>query len=358
MIRTTLALFLALSLAGVLAGCEAEEGTPGLVFIQNGPASVTAVGPVSIDGQSNPDAGTEPEPDALQPDTEDTGVEDAGTEPDTTVECPDPTTKLIAKSQVPSDPVVGDYVALSVGGNGGDFIGWDVDAPAGSMTSLTSSADTSNPVFLFDVPGQYLFTAVAKDECGIQTSEVSVDVGTNLGDGIEVVMVWTGQAGYTDHGKLAAHGAADLDMHFMHPDAPYNPEEAPDKDGDGEPDPYFDQWLDCTMTSPGPNWGPLTNKGEDPMLSAQNSGPGPELLTLPNPQEGLYRLAVHYEGHHGPMDPTAVVVIMVLFDGQVQSVNTEELVEGDLWCVGLVNGDDGSVTPCPNLPNGPITANY
>lgn len=288
------------------------------------------------------------------------------TAPDAAPNCPGapPLIQAVTGFSTPSVKV-GDVAALtavnSVSYHGGFSVSWSVASPNGSTSTFLPGPNVVSPIFPLDVPGQYTFSVQVTDECGLVSQFVwPVYTATpHDDDGFRFRLVWVGE-GADGLTGFTPHGVANLDLHLMRPDAPLDPD-AGDHDGDGLPDPYFDLYGgDCYWGSTSPDWGqPLASQDNPQVLEDGAWGPGPAVIEFEQPQALAYRLAVHYyEYFNGGDGLPASALVVVLKQGVVLSKTTMNLVPGDLWCVGMVNGLTGNLTPCPNLPNGPVTPNY
>ena len=148
-----------------------------------------------------------------------------------------------------------------------------------------------------------------------------------------------------DERDTGPFAGSDVDLHVMHPDAPSSPG-ASDRDGDGRPDPYFDQPYDCYWGNPQPDWGTPGDDGDPGLDRDDTDGAGPEIVNLRQPEEGAaYRIAVHYGSDHGYGASLATVRLYV--GGElVEEIASVGLDEYDLWCVGAVHWPSGRFVPC------------
>jgi len=248
--------------------------------------------------------------------------------------------------------------------NGGFTVQWSVEAPAGSGAAFIPSANSLNPKLPLDVPGDYTVSVEIEDGCGLRSNLVwptyhASPLHEMHASGLHLAVGWAGDAGYSGNNYIPA-GVANIDLHFTHPDAPFLPENAVDGDGDGQPDPYFEEG-DCYPGNMTPDWGLPNLKEDDPWhLGDQQDAYNPEGLTLPSPEAGQYRVALYFNAHlpEVPAPGAATAVVIVYYDGEWVATETRELAENDLWCAGLVDGQTGGWSPCPDLPDGPVTHGF
>ena len=153
----------------------------------------------------------------------------------------------------------------------------------------------------------------------------------------------------TDRGP---DSGVDLDLHFAHGEHA-GPSMNLDLDGDGKPDPWFDQPFDCFWFNPHPNRGsvePAVN--DDPGIDLDDpGGAGPENLNLNVPEQTTYRVGVHYWRDHGHGMSVATVRIYVL--SQLQFEMTAVPLENlDTWDVAVITWPDGTAEPVTTVDGG------
>lgn len=226
---------------------------------------------------------------------------------------------------------------------------WRVDQPDLSRSVFAPDAASAQVTFEANVAGDYTFSLDVwndQDQKCAQSATYVVHVVPDRDVHIELLWHTPGDADETDTGPFAG---SDVDLHFMHPNAPANPN-APDVDGDGNPDPYFSQPYDCFWFNPHPDWGATGDPGLD---RDDTDGAGPENINVAQPQSGLtYLIAVHYWAARGYGPSQATVRVYV--DGALAyETAATELVEHDLWKVGTVAWPSGTVTPCQAQGGGP-----
>ena len=107
---------------------------------------------------------------------------------------------------------------------------------------------------------------------------------------------------------------------------------------------YFVRPGDCYYGNLNPNWGDSASTLDDPVLDHDNtSGYGPETITLPQPQDGIYTLIIHYYSDHGSGDaPTTVNV--TLNESNSRSFGPRTLTDEEVWIVTGIDVDGGTAS--------------
>jgi hypothetical protein len=237
---------------------------------------------------------------------------------------------------------------------------WRVDQPTGSQSVFVPSATVPNPTFEANVAGRYMFYLDVWDARGRKSESPAVFELVVVPDGaLHIELLWTtpGDPDETDSGPFAG---ADVDLHFLHPSAPSIPT-APDLDGDGRPDPYFDQPFDCYWFNPRPDWGAVGSAlDDDPSLDRDDTdGAGPENINLSAPENGRrYGVAVHYWNDHA-YGPSLVTLRIYVHQQLVAEKTSVRLINYDLWHAAWIDWPSGEVTWQQNA-NGSeyVTPNY
>ena len=237
---------------------------------------------------------------------------------------------------------------------------WTVEQPVGSASVFMPSSQFPNPQFEANVAGTYTFHLTVWDaqnrrSCVAATYEVLVIPD----EALHIELIWH-TPGDDDESDTGPFAGSDVDLHFLHPDAPSDPS-APDLDFDGLPDPYFDQPYDCYWFNPHPDWADFgSTNDDDPGLDRDDTdGAGPENINLNVPEGGRrYEVAVHYWNDHGYGAALATVRIYI-YQTLVFEVADVRLINHDLWCAAYIDWPSGAVTPCENEAGAPrITPNY
>ncbi len=238
-----------------------------------------------------------------------------------------------------------------------DHFAWSVDAPEGSVSLFLPGADALAPTFEVNVAGTYAFQVRAFDAAGGALGvSPELIVEAVPGAGIHVELLWDtpDDSDQTDEGPGAG---SDLDLHFVRPAVPMGLQ-GEDLDGDGAPDPYFQEpWDTCPLTH-----NPDAGGGHVPSLDRDDTdGAGPENLNVASPEDLVYLVAVHSWDDHG-YGPSVATVRVYIDGGLAWESAPTELVMGDLWRVGTITWPGGAVTPATadGEPGGPpfITPDY
>lgn len=341
-------------------GPDAAPPVDGTLFDWGGPDfAVHPDAPSGPDGHVGPDGGLLEDgltvPDEHTPPDLGPGPDAAGpdaTRPDATGDVP---VAVIACSE---GQEVTPQTVLHLDGGGSFGLSdiarwqWRVEQPEGSVSVFVPSDNFPSPTFEANVAGTYTFYLRVWDERDDASAEASYTVLViPEAAGLHIELLWhtPGDSDETDEGPYAG---SDLDLHFMHPDAPLDTE-APDLDGDGAPDPYFDTPLDAFWFNPEPDWGVSSDPSDNPSLDRDDTdGGGPENLNLAYPESGArYRVGVHYWDDHG-FGP-AYATVRVYVGPDLMFENPEVRLENhDLWCVAFIDWPSGQVLPC-EPPEGP-----
>jgi hypothetical protein len=172
--------------------------------------------------------------------------------------------------------------------------------------------------FQIDVAGTYVFALSVTNGLGrTDPTPDRVRVVARPIDGLYVQLTWDDDA--------------DLDLHLMEEGARLF-----DTPGDA---------CYCNMT---PDWGLLGNSVDDPSLDIDDvDGLGPETITLTRPQDGRYRVAVHYyRGEGRPNRPTRARVRIFTRDRVLATFNADlTRPEQEVWTVAEIEFPSLQVFP-------------
>ena len=195
-----------------------------------------------------------------------------------------------------------------------------------------------------DSDGLYTFTGLAAGSYLVEFDR----------PGFRVELVWN-TPGDPDQSDTGPEAGSDVDLHLAHPLA----DTGQDHDGDGTPDPWFDQPYDTFWFNPHPNWGQADPEvNDDPYLDRDDTdGAGAEVISLRNPEDGAtYRIGVHYWADHNYGPSTATVRVYV--NGALVFEDTADLANHAMWEVATVDWPGGTVTAITKNGQKKITPNY
>jgi len=233
-------------------------------------------------------------------------------------------------------------------------------APSGSTSIFVPSSTDPQPVFEVNVVGTYRFRLDVVDQNGnasgseaCPTAEYLVIVQPDQAIHVELTWVTPGDPDETDTGEGQG---TDLDLHFAHQNAI-----GPDLDGDGLPDPWFDDTWDVFWFNVNPNWASFDpNAKDDPSLDRDDTdGAGPENLNLSVPEDGVtYTIGVHFWKDWGFGTADATVKVFHYAD-LIYEVTYPDMAWLDLWCVGQIHWPAPVVERCAaEAEPEAITPNY
>lgn len=188
---------------------------------------------------------------------------------------------------------------------------------------------------------------------------------------LQVELLWD-QGAAKPPGQPLAPGGPDLDLHLAHAKAyalslcaPGQTSKcAPDLDGDGVADPWFNGNYDCYWYDPHPKWGdPTTGAGNPEMVLDDTDGFGPEIIALKAPENGvLYSIGVHFwDQQDGAATTTATLNVYI--NGALTAKFEQKMNQCDLWWVTQVQFPGGQLVPFAGNPLPPpsvgkLTPNY
>jgi hypothetical protein len=225
------------------------------------------------EGDADTDADTDADSDADSDTDTDTDT-DADADTDTDV---DPNEPPVAVCEVRPDEVTLGEQATWVGSGSYDpdgsalSYGWElITTPTGSDAVMSSGE--ANVVFTADAPGIYEAQLVVIDGGGTASEPCTATLTVNGSDGgLEIEITWS-------------HSADDMDLHLV-------------RDG-GELLTDDDCYYGNCTTASALDWGVSGDPDDDPLLALDDiAGTGPELITLAEPEDGVFTAyVVDYPG--------------------------------------------------------------
>jgi hypothetical protein len=206
---------------------------------------------------------------------------------------------------------------------------WSVQAPKGSQSVFIPANSFPNPTFEVNMAGEYKFSLSVWDQNGTQSCTPGTQKVVVVPDeAVHIELIWDTpkDLNQSDQGPEAG---SDMDLHFVHDKYAAS---GPDLDGDGKPDPWFDQPFDCFWFNAHPNWGSFDPAvDDDPGLDRDDTdGAGPENMNLNLPENTVYRIGVHYWSDHDYGASFATIKIYI-FGVLVVEEEGVKMVNHDMW---------------------------
>ncbi len=215
---------------------------------------------------------------------------------------------------------------------------WDVERPEGSASQFVPSSSHPTPTFEVDLAGTYAFYLVVYDLDNTPSCcPAEYEVAVVPDETIRIELFWHTPAD-PDENDQGPEASADLDLHFLHPDAA-----GPDLDGDGSPEGWFDIPWDCFWCNPDPDWPPPGPAGNPSYVGNGNGQPGPEAIAFGPMEPGLYKIGVHYWDDHG-YGPSIATVRVWIYGMLVFESADVELQMCQVWEVAYVEDPSGKVS--------------
>ncbi len=233
------------------------------------------------------------------------------------------------------------------------------ERPASSTAALVGQGAPTTRVTP-DVVGRYVVSLRAIDDHGA-FSDAQVEI---LPRDLSVVLTWTA-SGAADCRAFSAEqcaamtqaerdqnccGQSDLDLHLIRPSgalgdygtcpAGCDPGFCGEF-GDDHADTCRQTGTDCAFKNRAPEWG-APGRIDDPRLDVDDvRGDGPEIVSLDDPEDGAYRVVVHYcLDRIG--EPT-LATVQVFEEGVLTFESAPEpLVEGEAWTAATLIRQNGA----------------
>jgi hypothetical protein len=195
-----------------------------------------------------------------------------------------------------------------------------VERPAGSTAALIGQGAPETRVTP-DVVGRYLVNLRAVDEHGA-VGEADLEI---LPRDLSVVLTWTGEDN-------------DLDLHLIRPGGTLGDYgSCPDGCSEAQCGEFTDDnptcrsiGTDASFQNRSPEWGAL-GRVDDPRLDVDDvSGGGPEIISVDQPEDGIWRVVVHH--CEDPLVEGGAATVRILEEGiEVFASGPESLGQGDAW---------------------------
>ena len=128
----------------------------------------------------------------------------------------------------------------------------------------------------------------------------------------------------------------DLDLHLLDPTGSAGPLTSSG---------WFNLQHDCHYIVRNPDWGVVGATNDNPSLDIDDStGFGPEQISIPSPQSGVFTVGVHYYCDLG-LGPS-VATVRIFCNGSLARELTQSLAAtGTLWQVATIDWPSCAVTP-------------
>ena len=270
---------------------------------------------------------------------------------DFTTACPQPVIVVEEGESVTGTESLHLHGEQSVGGGDGlpvERYAWTVDQPAENDSTFEPNASASTVSHQVKISGDYKYCL---DVCNAARCSSDGDCGAPICQTVHVIhnvaihceLTWKTPGDSDQYDECAGCGT-DLDIHLAHPLA-----DGPDMNGDGIGAPWFNTPYDVYSGQPQPQWeSPAADGTGNPSLDRNDTnGVGPEnIIVRRPPNEGNYRLGVHYvdDNGFGPSYPRLKCYIRgeVKFDHDL-SVPGITMQEGDLWYAADISWPSGEI---------------
>ena len=274
-------------------------------------------------------------------------------------ECPTPVILIEEGEEVGPVTILHLHGEQSVGANGEiDRYNWTVTQPEDNKFNFVPNVTFENPTHQANVAGEYIYCLDVCDQekCSWDNdckSTACKKVVVVPDEAILVELTWR-TPGDPDEFDEGPDAGSDLDLHFAHPFA-----HSQDVDGDGQPDPWFDETYDVFWFNVNPEWETSNpNARDNPKLDRDDTdGAGPETITLGVPMSGrVYRVGVHYWDDHGYGIAYPRVKIWIrgiqVYDRDLEDLGLS-LSRCDMWEVATITWPHGTVVEIKDSQGNP-----
>lgn len=230
---------------------------------------------------------------------------------------------------------------------------WFVDERPGGSSSIFQPANAETTEYFVDATGRFELSCAVTDDTGL-ISEVACDtngdripdsecgeprtdrviVVSRPEDDLQIELSWSTPADPDETDEGFGFGA-DVDLHVLHPNGCWN-----------------DRTWDCHYRNVIANWGDSGSDRDDAELDRDDTdGAGPEVVSIKEPEDVTYRVAVHYYNDHGYGLSLANISIVV-FGVPALEISDVELPATDYWWeVAAITMPNGEVTPIDAVYN-------
>lgn len=231
--------------------------------------------------------------------------------------------------------------------------------PAASVASLVGQGQPGTRVTP-DQVGRYVVTLLAVDARGaVGVADLEI-----LPRDLAVVLTWGPGGGAAclafseeqcaaltaQERALSCCGQSDLDLHVVRPGGtlgdygtcPLGCDDAFCNElDDSHADTCRQSGTDCAFNNRAPDWGAL-GRIDDPRLDVDDvRGFGPEITSVDEPEDGIWRVVVHYCGDRIG-EPSAATVRIFEEGIEVFASGPEVLVESDAWSAVTMTRQSGA----------------
>jgi hypothetical protein len=252
------------------------------------------------------------------------------------------TRRTVVKVGVGTDVVVDGSETHDPEGDPFSYVWSLTQQPGGSIAALVGQGQPTTQVTP-DVVGDYDVTLRAIDVHGAY-SDASVQI---LPRDLSIVLTWI-PAG--DAGCGNGCGQSDLDLHLVAPNGSLGDygtcPAGCDPSFCGELDDSHltcrQSGTDCAYANRAPEWG-QPGRIDDPRLDVDDvRGYGPEIISLDDPEDGDYRVVVHYCLDRLGDEPS-LATIQVIEQGVVSFTSEpQHMIQNDAWTAATLVRSNGS----------------
>ena len=182
------------------------------------------------------------------------------------------------------------------------------------------------------VPDLATLRVTSTDPSGAQAVSIRGFGRQRSCEAIAVEVQWRSSDGASVPARSSLLGP-DLDVHLRHPLAPD----------------WFDVPLDAYWRNRTPDWGTIGETRDDPEVSPDAYGDGPERIVLRDPEPGAeYRVGVHYWAANDPGGSVRADVAVYVWGRLAHERKAVRLDEHDLWDAAVIRWPLGKASAVPD----------